>query len=176
MKFSLIVAVSSNGVIGRCGKLPWRISADLRRFKSLTMGHWLIVGRKTWESIGRPLPGRRIFVLTRQPEYHPHAEGIVTGCSLEDLPQEMRTDDEVFVAGGSEIYKLTMPRASKIYVTRVHAVIEGDTFFPDLDPRIWECVSSEKHEADETNEWNYSFLCYERKDPGLPIIDSTAFR
>jgi len=163
VKFSLIVAVSSNGVIGRCGKLPWRISADLRRFKSLTMGHWLIMGRKTWESIGRPLPGRCIFVLTRREDYHPDAEGVIVGSSLDDLPQELNFEEEVFVAGGSEIYRLAMPRASKIYVTRVHAVIEGDTFFPALDPAIWECRSSEQHQADEKNEWDYSFLCYERR-------------
>lgn len=136
------------------------------------MGHWLIMGRKTWESIGKPLPGRRIFVLTRQEDYHLDAEGVIVGSSLDDLPQKPAFEEEVFVAGGAEIYRLTLPGVSKIYLTRVHTVTEGDTFFPDLDPRVWECVSTEEHEADEKNEWNYSFLCYERRRGDLTFSDS----
>ena len=163
MKLSLIVAVSSNGVIGREGRLPWRLSADLRRFKSLTMGHVLIMGRKTWESIGRPLPGRRIFVLTRQEEYRIDAEGVGVAHSLDELLGQLAADEEVFVAGGAEIYRLAAPRASKIYLTRVHALVEGDTVFPEPDSDAWECISSEDHRADEKNEWDYSFLCYRRR-------------
>lgn len=163
MNFSLIAAVSSNGVIGRDGRLPWRLPADLKRFKSLTMGHWLIMGRKTWESIGRSLPGRRIFVLTRQRNYRIEAENVWSGNSLDDISREMAEEEEVFVAGGAEIYKLFIETAATVYLTRVHASIEGDTTFPELEALEWECVSSEDHHADEKNEWDYSFLCYRRR-------------
>jgi len=159
MRLSLIVAVAENGVIGRHGDLPWRLSADLRRFKALTMGHALIMGRRTWESIGRPLPGRRIFVLSRNPEYRIDAGDVEVCHSLDELSTIL--EGEVFVAGGAEIYRLAATTASRIHLTRVHAFVEGDTFFPDPGP-AWELVSMEFHEADEKNEWPFSFLEYRR--------------
>ena len=157
MKLSLIVAVSENGVIGQSGRLPWRLSADLRRFKALTMGHALIMGRKTWDSIGRPLPGRRIFVLSRKPGFRVDSEDVTSSSSLEDLLVRLKGEEKVFVAGGAEIYRLAVPWAERIHLTRVHAFVEGDTFFPDPGSS-WECVSLETHEADEKNEWPCSFL------------------
>jgi dihydrofolate reductase len=161
MRLSLIVAMSENRVIGREGQLPWRLSADLRRFKQLTMGHHLIMGRKTWESIGRPLPGRTSLVISRNPEYR--AEGAVV---LPDLPHAMDAasgDDEVFVIGGGQIYRQALPQADRVYLTLIHASIAGDTHFPELEPETW-CLAEEpsRHPDDHKNEYPYSFLVYQR--------------
>ncbi|MFM7738727.1 MAG: dihydrofolate reductase, partial [Planctomycetota bacterium] len=118
---SLIVAASDNDVIGREGQLPWRLSADLRRFKRLTMGHHLIMGRKTFESIGRPLPGRTTIVLSRQRDYAP--AGVVVAHSPEEVLKLVAADSEPFVVGGAEIYRLLLPWVGKIYLTRVHCFI-----------------------------------------------------
>jgi dihydrofolate reductase len=163
MRLSIIVALADNGVIGRGNALPWRLSADLKRFKSLTMGHHLLMGRKTFESIGRSLPGRTTIVITRSPL---NAEGAIAATSTEQAVTLASDDSEAFIAGGAEIYAQTIHRASRMYLTRVHAEVEGDAYFPDFDDvNEWHLVDSEHFEADEKNEYPYSFLTYDRAAP-----------
>jgi dihydrofolate reductase len=162
MKVSLIAAVAENGVIGRGGQLPWHLAADLQRFKRLTMGHTIIMGRKTWESIGRPLPGRRMIVITRQDDYC--AEGLEVASSLDAaIDVAAARDDEAYVIGGAEIYRQALPRADRLFLTRVQAIVEGDTTFPEFDPSHWRLVESEQHLADDKNEFPVCFERYERK-------------
>jgi dihydrofolate reductase len=162
MRLSIIVAVAENGVIGRGGELPWRLSADLRRFKRLTMGHAVIMGRKTWESIGRPLPGRRMIVVTRQARYH--AEGVETTASLPAACGLAAIDhaNEAFIIGGAEIYREALPLADRLYLTRVHATVEGDKFFPAYDAGHWRLTSAEHVPADDKNEYATTFETYDR--------------
>lgn len=160
MTVSLIVAVARNGVIGRDGDLPWHLPTDLRRFKALTMGHHLVVGRKTWEEVGRPLPGRVMVVVTRDPGYRP--EGVIVVHSVEQALEAATGDDEVFIAGGGEIYRQALPMADRLYVTRIHAEVAGDTTFPEVDLVDWRLVESEDHAADEKNEYPISFEVYDR--------------
>ena len=162
MAVSLIVAVSENRVIGRAGGLPWRLSADLKHFKKTTMGHHLIIGRRTWDEVGKPLPGRTMVVVTRSRRFAP--DGVRVAHSLEEALDIARNDDEPFIGGGALIYRMALENniVDRLYITRVHAEIEGDTFFPNLDLDDWDLVSEEHHEADERNEHSYSFLVYER--------------
>ncbi len=159
---SIIVAVSSNGVIGRDGDLPWRMPADLGHFKRTTMGHHLVVGRKTWDEVGRPLPGRIMVVVTRDPELR--LAGATVVHSLAEAIEVARDDDEPFIAGGGEIYRQALPLAGRIYMTRIHAEFDGDTTFPELDAGEWLLVDREDHEADDKNPFPYSFMVYERAD------------
>jgi dihydrofolate reductase len=163
MTVSLIVAVSSNGVIGRDGGLPWHLPADLKHFKRTTMGHHLIIGRRTWEEVGKPLPGRTMVVVTRSRRFA--LEGVQVVRSVEQAIELAVEDDEPFIGGGSQIYRIALAQdlVDRIYLTRIDADVEGDTFFPEFDLDEWEIVSEEHHEADEKNEFDYSFLVYERK-------------
>jgi dihydrofolate reductase len=165
MAVSLIVAVSENGVIGRDGDLPWRLSGDLKHFKRTTMGHHLIIGRRTWDEVGQPLPGRTMVVVTRHHDLQ--IEGATIVHSLGEALEVARDDDEPFIGGGALIYRVALENdlVDRLYITRVHAEVEGDTLFPDLDLDEWELVSEEHHEADEKNEHPYSFLVYERGSP-----------
>ena len=161
MIVSIIAAVSDNGVIGRANRIPWRQSTDLKRLKKLTMGHHLLMGRKTFESLDAPLPGRAIIVITHDPNYR--ADGVLTAPSLERAIDMARLDEEIFVGGGSQIFEQALHRADRMYLTRVHAEVEGDTFFPEFDDVTeWILVDSEHCDADEKNEYPYSFLTYER--------------
>jgi dihydrofolate reductase len=163
MRLSIIAALASNNVIGRNNQIPWRLSTDLKRLKALTMGHHIIMGRKTFDSIGRPLPGRVNVVITRQSEYAP--EGIVIVHSLEEAIQLAASagDEEAFIAGGTEIYQQALHRADRMVLTRVHAEVEGDTFFPDFDDvSEWNLTDAEHFDADEKNEHPFSFLTYDR--------------
>jgi dihydrofolate reductase len=162
MKRSLIVAVAENGAIGCRGQLPWRLSSDLQRFKSLTMGHAVLMGRKTFDSIGRPLPGRRMIVITRQADHC--AEGAEVVHSLKEGYRRAaeQGETELFVIGGAEIFREALPHADQLYLTRVHAAIEGDTFFPPLDLKTWRLVSSDSHKADAKNKYATTFEVYER--------------
>jgi dihydrofolate reductase len=162
MTVSLIVAVSSNGVIGRDGGLPWHLPADLKHFKRTTMGHHLIIGRRTWEEVGKPLPGRTMVVVTRSRNFAPKGAHVVR--SIEEALELAAEDDEPFIGGGSQIYRiaLTQGLVDRIYLTRIHAEVGGDTFFPAIDFNEWELVSEEHHEADEKNQFDYSFLVYDR--------------
>lgn len=175
MEISLIVAVAENGVIGREGALPWRLSHDLRRFKRLTMGHHLVVGRKSYESIGRPLPGRTLLIVTRQPDYAPPAAApgddrgsVAVVHSLDAACERARRagESELFVAGGGEIYRLALPRADRIYRTRVHVRSDGDVTFPQLAGEEWTVRESERYGTDERNEYPTTFERLERASAG----------
>lgn len=157
---SLIVAASTNNAIGIRGDLPWRLSDDLKRFKAVTMGKPIIMGRKTWDSIGRPLPGRQNIVITRQPGFS--AEGCDVVASVAEAVAMAGDVDEVMVIGGSQIYELALPFADRIYLTRVHAEVMGDAFFPEVDESRWRLVSEERHAADERNDFDCSFRIYDR--------------
>ncbi len=160
MRISLIVAMSENRVIGRDGRLPWHLSADLRRFKQLTMGHTIVMGRKTFESIGRPLPGRTSIVVTRQRDYQP--PGVLVAASLDEAQRLAAGETELFYIGGGEIYRQALPRVARIYMTRVHAEIAGDVMFPELAADQWRWIEQSEHAADEKNDFPFSFLVYER--------------
>ncbi|MGD8328030.1 MAG: dihydrofolate reductase [Acidobacteriota bacterium] len=167
MEISIIVAVADNGVIGRDNDLPWRLSADLRRFKALTMGHHLLLGRKTFDSIGRPLPGREMIVVSRS---HPELpEGVHLSASIEAAIERARAydEDELFVAGGASIYAAVLPRCDRIYLTRVHAEVDGDVRLPDLDLSQWDEVRREELPADEDNEHATTFSVLERASSGI---------
>ncbi len=163
MKLSLIAALSANNVIGRDNQVPWRLSTDLKRFKALTMGHHLVMGRKTYESVGKPLPGRITVVVTRQSDWT--AAGVTVVHTLDEAIRvaEAAGESEAFIAGGAEIYAQVMHRADRMYLTRVHAEVEGDTWFPEFDDvSEWRLTDAERFEADEKNEYPFSFLTYER--------------
>ena len=160
MKLSCIWAMSENHVIGRDGDLPWRLSADLQRFKALTMGHHIIMGRKTWESIGRPLPGRTSVVLTRDAGYE--AEGCLVVQSLQAALDAAAGDDEVFVVGGASIYALALPASSRLYVNLGGAEVEGDVSLPPDVLEGFRLTGEECHEPDEKNQYAYRFRSYER--------------
>lgn len=162
MRVSILVAVAENGVIGRGGKLPWHLGDDLKRFKQLTMGHTIVMGRKTWESIGRALPGRRNVVISRQAGYDAVGADVVT--SLENALQvaELAGDEEAFIIGGAEVYRLTMSRAERLYVTRVLAEVEGDAHLSDFRGPDWRLVESAPHGADAKNDFPFVFEVYQR--------------
>ena len=162
MKRSIIVAAAENGVIGRGGNLPWRLSADLQRFKAITMNHAVIMGRKTFESIGRPLPGRRMIVVTRQEGYRAEVAEVVHSLKEGYRRAAEQGETEAFVIGGAEIFREARPQADQLYFTRVHATVDGDAFFPPLDLKAWRLVSSEPHSADAKNEYATTFEVYER--------------
>jgi dihydrofolate reductase len=164
MKVSIIVAISENRVIGRDGGLPWRLGSDLRRFKELTMGHHLIMGRKTYESLGRPLPGRTMIVLTRELGYCA-AAGVLLARDLDEAIALAVADDEVFVIGGAEVYCQALPLADRLYLTLVHADIEGDTYFPEFDARQWKTIRQTPHAADERNQYDTTFRVLDRQPP-----------
>ena len=161
MIISLIVAMDRRGVIGAGGALPWRLSGDLKRFKAVTMGKPLLMGRKTHESIGRPLPGRRNIVLTRQRDYT--AKGCIVRHNVEDALAACAGFEEVMVMGGAALYDLFLPRAGRIYLTRVEAEVDGDTWFPPFDESAWTEVERREYPADERNEYPCSFRILERK-------------
>jgi dihydrofolate reductase len=167
-RLALIVAAAQNGVIGRNNALPWHIPEDLRNFKRLTMGKPIIMGRKTFESIGKPLPGRTNIVITRNPVFR--SEGVKVVFSLAaalELAQHIALVDgaeEAVVIGGAEIYRAVLPQAARLYLTEVHTVVEGDAVLPDIDWTQWREVSRERHAAQAPDQYDYSFVCYERAD------------
>ena len=165
MTVSIIAIVATNGVIGRDNALPWFMPADLKRFKALTMGHHMIMGRKTFLSVGKPLPGRTTVVVTRSRDFV--ADGVLTAQSIESAILLAQDDPEVFICGGAEIYEQTIHRADRMYITRVHADVEGDTVFPEFDDvNEWKLVDAEHFEADDRNQYPYSFLTYARAASG----------
>jgi dihydrofolate reductase len=157
----LVVAVSENDVIGRGNRLPWRLSADLRHFKALTMGHHILMGRKTYESIGKALPGRTNWVLSRSSDFAPADCKVVR--SLQEGQFGVGGEGPLMVIGGAEVYRLCLPRVSRIHLTLVHTEIpDGDTFFAAWHEREWIESSRERHEADDKNAHAYSFLTLDR--------------
>ena len=160
MIISIIVAMDRHRVIGNKGKLPWHISADLKNFKAITMGKPIIMGRKTHESIGRPLPGRENVVLSRDAGYQ--AQGCTVLGSLEEVYERFTDTDEIMIMGGADLYEQTLDKANRIYLTEVHTEVEGDTYFPDFDRETWEETSRQDFKADEKNQYDYSFVILER--------------
>jgi len=158
---SIIVATDERGAIGRDGGLPWRLPDDLRRFKTLTMGKPIVMGRKTWESIGKPLPGRHNIVITRQAGFA--VPGVTVVGSLDDALLAAGDVPEVCIIGGAEIYRLALPRTDLIHLTRVQAVVDADTYFPELGAGEWAEVLVEKHAADEKHSFAYSFVELRRR-------------
>lgn len=161
MHLSIIAAKAENGVIGKDNQLIWHLPADLKHFKELTTGGTLVMGRKTHESIGRPLPNRRNVVVTRQSGYR--SPGCEVVSSVEEALRLCTPDDRVFIIGGAEIYRQTIHLAQTLYITLVHEKFGGDAVFPDIDPSVWEETSREDHAADEKNAYDYSFVVYQRK-------------
>lgn len=162
MGISLILAVSENGVTGRGNSLPWHLPSDLKRFRELTLNHTVIMGRKTFESIGNPLPGRRNVILSRNPEYQ--QAGAVVVNSLAEAMRLAEGDDEAFVIGGAQIHELALQHADRIYLTVVHADVEGDTFFLGFDPADWTLRDDKRHDADSDHEYAYSFQTFDRNN------------
>ncbi len=158
---SLIVAASTNNVIGVQGELPWHISDDLKRFKSLTTGKPIIMGRLTFESIGRALPDRHNIIISR------HANFAADGCTVVSSPGAALLAagdaEEAMIIGGGQIYELFFSKADRIYLTRVDTVIEGDTFFPEIDSSAWNLAAVEERDADDRNEFDFEFRTYERR-------------
>ena len=158
---SIIVAVAEGGVIGGGGDLLWHISEDLRRFKQITSGHTVIMGRKTYDSIGRPLPKRRNIVITRNGEWS--AEGCERAESLEQAVAMCAGEEEVFIIGGGEIYRQSMAIADKLYLTQVNKHYEGDTYFPEIRPEEWQEVARESYERGDKFEHPFAFIDLVRK-------------
>ena len=161
-RITLAVAVADNGVIGRDGGLPWRLPEDLRRFKAATLGKPVLMGRKTFESIGRALPGRLNIVLTRQPGWQPADAAVRVAPDLEAALAIAGDATEVTVIGGAEIYALALPRAARILVTEVHGAPEGDAFLPPFDRSVWRETSRERWSADDRHAYALSFVELER--------------
>jgi dihydrofolate reductase len=158
---SLIVAAGENNEIGKNGRMPWHLPADLRHFKTITLGKPVIMGRRTYESIGKPLPQRRNIVVTRDLAWR--AEGCETAHSLPEALVMAAGEPELMLIGGGQLYREALPRAQRIYLTRVHATFDADTFFPVLDVTQWREVAREAHPVDESNTYACSFLLLERK-------------
>jgi dihydrofolate reductase len=159
---SIIVAASTNNVIGVNGQLPWKISDDLKRFKALTLGKPVVMGRLTWDSIGRPLPGRQNIVITRQSDFS------ADGCDVVASPAAALAiagdAPEIMIIGGSQIYDLFLPKAGRLHITRVETKIDGDAFFAPISEADWNLVDSESRGASDKNEFAFDFRTYERKD------------
>ena len=167
IRLSMMVAKASNDVIGRDNKLPWYLPNDLKYFKQVTFGKPVIMGRKTWESLKGPLPGRTNIVITRQADYV--AEGAKVVTTLEEAVAMAENvafidgQEEAVIMGGAEIYKLALPAADRLYLTEVHAQVDGDTFFPEYDKSEWNEIGREDFAAEGPNPYDYSFVVYERK-------------
>jgi dihydrofolate reductase len=161
MIVSLVAAMGENRVIGAQGSLPWHLPRDMRHFKTLTTGHPVVMGRKTFETLNVPLPNRHNLVITKDPTYA--ADGADVVDSLEAALAAVGDDDVVFVAGGGEIYRVALPRAHRIYLTVVHGRFEGDTSFPEFSMERWQLVEDFRYEPDERHRWAHSFRLYRRR-------------
>jgi dihydrofolate reductase len=161
MTLSLVVAASSNNVIGSDGGLPWHLPDDLRHFKRLTTGKPVIMGRRTFESIGRPLPDRRNIVMTRQTDYAAHGCEVVS--SVSEALELVHGVDEVMIIGGGQVYRDFLPHADRIYLTRVRAEVEGDTHFPEIEQTNWQLLTSQHHAADERHAYAFDLMVFERR-------------
>ena len=160
MTISLIAALDRNRVIGKDNTLPWHLPNDLKHFRDLTQGKPVIMGRKTYESIGRPLPDRINIIITRDPQYT--AAGCVITHSVEDALLAAGDAKEIMVAGGAEIFRLFLPLVHRLYLTYIDAVVPGDAYFPTIAPAQWREVEREDHPADTTHQYSYSFVTLER--------------
>nr|AIA19033.1 Dihydrofolate reductase [uncultured bacterium] len=156
-----VVAASENNALGKDNDLPWHLPDDFKRFKMLTAGHHIIMGRKTFESLPGKLPNRTHIIITRQKDYHP--EGCIVVSSLEQALAAIPENEDAFIIGGGEIFKMAMPVADKIELTRVHANIEADAFFPEIDPAQWKLDFEEFHPKDERHAFDFTFQTFIRK-------------
>ena len=161
---SLVVARARNGVIGRDNRLPWRLPADLAYFKKVTLGHPVIMGRRTWESIGRPLPGRKNIVVSRNRAYE--APGATVVGSLEEAWREAGDAEEASVIGGTSLFEEALPTADRIHLTEVDADVPGDTYFPEFDATAFHAREIERHSRDERHEYPFRILLLERRRAG----------
>jgi dihydrofolate reductase len=163
MKLSLIVAMDKNRLIGSNGKLPWHLPGDLRNFKKITLHKPIIMGRKTHESIGKPLPDRKNIIISRNNDYR--AEGCVICHNLEDALKLCAGDEEAIIIGGAEIYLQALDQVDRIYLTEVHAELEGDVYFPEFGRESWDEIIRDDYLADEENEYSFSFFILEKRHP-----------
>lgn len=161
-KIILIAAAAENNALGFQEKLPWHLPDDFKRFKSLTSGHKIIMGRKTLETFPSPLPKREHIVITRNPNYQPPFDCTVVG-SLQEALALGKEEEDLYVIGGGQIYALALPHATHIELTRVHTEAQGDAFFPEFDPADWEVTFEERHEQDDRHAHAFTFLTYKRK-------------
>lgn len=159
---TIIAAASENNALGKDNQLLWHLPEDFKRFKTLTSGHYIIMGRKTFESFPKPLPNRTHLIITRQPNYQA-PEGCVVVSSLEKAMELCPANEEAFVIGGGEIYQQAINIVDKIDVTRVHTTIDADTFFPEIDTNIWKLVFEEFHPKDEKHAFDFTFLTFVRR-------------
>jgi len=157
---SIIVAVAENNVIGKDNDLIWHLPKDMKHFKETTTGHFIIMGRKTFESNGRPLPNRTNVIVTRDKDFK--AEGCVVVYSLEEALKLAKDDPEAFIIGGGVIYKIALSLADRIYLTKIHQSFEGDTYFPELDMNEWAEISCQDFESDEKNKYPFSIIILDR--------------
>lgn len=166
LKLSLICAISTNGVIGRNNKLPWHLSEDLKYFKRTTMGKCIIMGRKTFESIGKPLPGRTNIIVTRNRNYDVEngrvVDSLADAIELAENIAFIDGSEEAFVIGGGQLFKEVLPVVERMHLTRIHAEVEGDAWFPEFDTEEWEEISRLDFSSSATNPYNYSICVYER--------------
>lgn len=167
MRKALIVAMARNRVIGRNNQLPWYLPGDLRYFKQATMGKPIIMGRKTWESIGRPLPGRMNVVISRNPEWQAPAgtvaaESLAAALVIAEAQAELEGGEEVMIIGGGQIYAEALPTVDRIYITQVHAEVDGDAYFPEVNWDDWQEIGREDFSASDNNPYDYSFVVYQR--------------
>lgn len=160
---SIIVAKAKNNIIGKDNQLLWHLPEDLKRFKQITTGHVIIMGRKTFESLGRVLPNRKHVILSQNPDFNVENENIQVVHSMFEIQEYMENEEENFVIGGAMIYNLLMPYVQKMYVTEIQKDFDGDSFFPKIDHEIWEEKAREKRLPDEQNSFEYDFVTYERK-------------
>ena len=159
-RISIIVAMARNRVIGAGNKIPWHLPGELKMFKTITMGHHIVMGRNTWESIGRLLPGRTTVIVTRQRDYA--VPGAIVTASLADAIAACGNDDEIFVIGGSQLYAAALPLADRIYLTTVNADVAGDTLMPQFDLAQWHERSAQTYAADDKNPYDYRLAVYDR--------------
>ena len=159
---SIIVAKGKNNIIGKENKLVWSLPADMKRFRELTTGHVIIMGRKTFESLGKILPNRKHVVFTQNPDLKVDDENVQIVHSMLEIKEYIDNDEENFVIGGAMIYSLLMPHVTKMYVTEINKDFEGDTFFPKINLDIWKETRREKGTQDEDNKFDYDFVTYER--------------
>ena len=160
---SIIVAKAKNNVIGKDNKLIWHLSDDLKRFKKLTTGHTIIMGRKTFDSLGRVLPNRKHIVFTQNPDFKVNDENVEVVHSMLQIQEYIENDEEAFVIGGAVIYNLLMPYVKKMYITEIDKEFDGDVFFPRIDEEKWKEVSREKGPEDAENDFTYTYVTYEKR-------------
>ena len=159
MHISAVVAMSENRVIGKDNQLPWHLPADLQHFKKITMGKPIIMGRKTFESIGKPLPGRNNIIITRDKNFK--AQSCIVVHSIEEAISSVKDNNEIFIIGGAELFKQTLPNIQRLYLTIIHHVFDGDTYFPEINSSEWREVEREFHAPDANNIYSYSFVTLE---------------